>query len=92
MNITNIFDITLTTSTTMMRDKIMELQYNQYYIESLEPITDGKVKIIAKPLKSGQHMQSINDVNLVDFWRRRVEFIKKEADAKEQAAKNKYVW
>jgi len=92
MNISNIFDITLTTSTAMMRDKMMELQCNQYYIESLEPTTDGKVKIVAKPLKSGMHQQTMNDIDLKGFWDRRREYMKNLEEAREEAKKNKYTW
>ena len=92
MNISNLFDITLTTSTSLMRDKIMELQYNQYYIESLDPTADGKVKIVAKPLKSGQHTQTINDIDLMGFWERRKIYVKKLAEAKLEAQQNKYTW
>lgn len=51
-----------------MKDKILELHSNDWYVESLTPTTDLKVRIIAKKLITGMTSQSYEDINMSDFW------------------------
>lgn len=60
--------ITFKCLTTSMRDKILELLSNDWYIESLDPTTDLKVKIVAKKLQAGMMSQSYTDIDMQTFW------------------------
>jgi hypothetical protein len=75
MNHLDSFDITTTTTTTMMRERIMELQYNGHYIESIEPLQNGKVQIIAKVLRPGMTEQKWTEIDFKKFWINRREIM-----------------
>lgn len=51
-----------------MKDKILELHANDWYIESLNPTTDLKVRIVAKKLTAGMNIQTYGDLDMQDFW------------------------
>lgn len=51
-----------------MKDKILELHSDDWYVESLNPTTDLKVRIVAKKLKEGMQSQSYGDLDMQDFW------------------------
>lgn len=80
MNLLDPSTITVISSTALMREKCRELQYNGFYIDSLEPTIDNRVQIVAKQLRAGMHEQSIHEVDFKGFWLRRAEFIKKFAE------------
>jgi hypothetical protein len=82
MNHLDSFDVTATTTTTMMRERIMELQYNGHYIESVEPMPNGKVQIIAKVLRPGMIEQKWTDIDFKEFWVKRREIIANRKEEK----------
>lgn len=80
MNLLDPTSIVVTSSTTLMREKCRELQYNGFYIDSLEPTIDNRVQIVAKQLRAGMVEQHIHEVDFKGFWVRRDEFIRKFAE------------
>ena len=60
--------LSFTCPTTMLKDKILELHANDWYIESLSPTTDLKVRIVAKKLLPGMTSQCYGDLDIRDFW------------------------
>ena len=60
--------MSFTSSTDGMKDKILELHSNDWYIESLSPTTDLKVRIVAKKLTEGMRSQLYSDLDMKDFW------------------------
>ena len=83
--------IVIVCHTALMRERIIELQVNAHYIESLEPTTDYKVRIVAKHLQAGMREQRLVDVDIQGFWDRRREMIAKMASERETPPQNKHV-
>lgn len=80
MNALDAFDINCIVSTAMMRERIIELQYNGYYVESLAPTTDGKCQIVAKVLRPDMRPQMWSDIDMRGFWLRRSQVVKLKAE------------
>ena len=68
MSIPSTDRLSFTCPSTNIKAKILELHANDWYIVSLNPTTDLKVRIVAKKLVVGMVSQSYHDLDLRDFW------------------------
>lgn len=64
MNISAISNITFTTTTINLREKLTELQFNGFVITGLRATTEAKVEVVARRLINGEFAQKYCDLDI----------------------------
>lgn len=84
MNLSNVSALSISIPLENVEEKIKEIQSLNFYIYSIEPTTDDKIRIAASLIIEGDRKQKFDEVDL--------EELKQKIRVFKNSKKNPYVW